>query len=145
MHPIPKLKKFLNSSCRCLCPIHWSQVLSLEWRCSWSSAHRRCSNYIEVISNFIAYKGVAYIWGLMASIFKLISRIDILSTSCEIGLRWVPWEPPWWQVQVMVWCFPATAIICQSWTRSMWPYGIIVPQWIQAMLMTLLHCNSVAH
>ena len=24
-------------SCSCLCPIHWSQVLSWEWRCSWSS------------------------------------------------------------------------------------------------------------
>ena len=28
------------SSCNCLCPIHWSQVLSREWRCSWSSADR---------------------------------------------------------------------------------------------------------
>ena len=30
-------------------------VLSWEWRCSWSSADRRCSNYIWVINNFIAY------------------------------------------------------------------------------------------
>ena len=37
---------FLVSSCSGLCPIHWSQVLSWEWRCSWSSANRRCSNYI---------------------------------------------------------------------------------------------------
>ena len=29
---------FLVSSCSCLCPIQWSQVLSREWRCSWSSA-----------------------------------------------------------------------------------------------------------
>ena len=36
-------------------PIQWSQVLSWEWRCSWSSADRRCSNYIWVIDNFIAY------------------------------------------------------------------------------------------
>ena len=46
---------FLVSSCSCLCPIQWSQVLSREWRCSWSSADRRCSNYIWVIDNFIAY------------------------------------------------------------------------------------------
>ena len=26
-----------------------------EWRCSWSSAHRWCSNYIWVINNYIAY------------------------------------------------------------------------------------------
>ena len=51
---------FLISSCHCLCPIHWSQVLSQEWRCSWSSADRQCSNYIWVINKFIAYFGVAY-------------------------------------------------------------------------------------
>ena len=28
----------LGSSCSCLCAIYWSQVLSWEWRCSWSSA-----------------------------------------------------------------------------------------------------------
>ena len=30
-----------------------SQILSREWRCSWSSADRRCSNHIWVIDNFI--------------------------------------------------------------------------------------------
>ena len=34
--------------------IHWSQVLSREWRCSWSSAGRPCPNYIWVVSDFIA-------------------------------------------------------------------------------------------
>ena len=42
MHQIPKPKCFSS----CLCPVHWSQVLSQEWRCSWSSADRHCSNYI---------------------------------------------------------------------------------------------------
>ena len=51
----------LVSSCICLCPIYWSRVLSREWRCSWSSADRRCSNYIWVINNLIAYKGAPYI------------------------------------------------------------------------------------
>ena len=52
---------FLVSSCSSLCPIQWNQVLSREWRCSWSSADRRCSNYIWVIDNFIAYCGASYI------------------------------------------------------------------------------------
>ena len=52
------------SSCSCLCPIHWSQVLNQEWRCSWSSANRRCSDYIWVIKNFIAFPGATYITGL---------------------------------------------------------------------------------
>ena len=41
-----------------------NQVLSRRWRCSWSSADRRCSNYIWLISNFIAYSGGFYIRGL---------------------------------------------------------------------------------
>ena len=36
-------------------------VLNREWRCSWSSADRRCSNYFWMIKNFIAYKGAPYI------------------------------------------------------------------------------------
>ena len=27
----------LVSTCSCLCPSHWSQVLSREWRCSWAA------------------------------------------------------------------------------------------------------------
>ena len=48
LQQIPKLKCFAV-----VCPIHWSQVLSREWRCSWSNADRRCSNYIRMINNFI--------------------------------------------------------------------------------------------
>ena len=47
---------FLVSSRTCLCPIHWSQVLSWEWRCRWSSADRQCSNYIWVINNLLCTK-----------------------------------------------------------------------------------------
>ena len=54
----------LVSPCSCLCPIHWSQVFSREWRCSWSSTDRRCSSHIWVIHNLIAFSGPAYIRGL---------------------------------------------------------------------------------
>ena len=57
---------YLVSSCSCLCAIYWSHVLSWVWRCSWSSAARRCSNYIWVINNLIAHKGVTYIRDLTA-------------------------------------------------------------------------------
>ena len=52
---------FLVSSCRCICSIHWRQVLSWEWRCSWSNADRRCSNYKWVNKKCMAYKGTTYI------------------------------------------------------------------------------------
>ena len=73
----------LVSSCCCLWPIHWSQVLSREWRCSWSSADRRCSNYIWVIDNFIAFSCASYIRGL---------------TVCDTRSRWL--NEQWWQEQV---------------------------------------------
>ena len=50
-----KASMILISSWSRFWPILWSQVLSREWRCCWSSADRRCSNYIWVIDNLIAY------------------------------------------------------------------------------------------
>ena len=35
-------------------------MLSFEWRCSWSSADRRCSNNIWVINNCTAYLSASY-------------------------------------------------------------------------------------
>ena len=58
--PNPRTQMILISSCFCLCPVHWNQMLSREW-CSWSSADRRCSNYIWMINNLVAYLGVTYI------------------------------------------------------------------------------------
>ena len=77
----------LVSSCSCLCPIHWSQVLSREWRCSWSSADRRCSNYIWVIDNFIANLGASYIRDLTVYIETLIPRSWICS--CFLLLNFI--------------------------------------------------------
>ena len=70
---------FLVSSCSCLCPIHWSQVLSREWRCSWNSADRRCSNYIWMIDNLIAYKGASYIRDLTVVLYRVGSWAEIIS------------------------------------------------------------------
>ena len=64
----PKTWIFLVSSCSCPCPCHLSQALSREWRCSWSSADRRCSNYIWVMNNFISCWGATYIRGLTISL-----------------------------------------------------------------------------
>ena len=60
-HTNPETKMFLFLICSCLCVIH----LSRERRCSWSSAERRCSNYIWVMNNFITHWGASYIRDLM--------------------------------------------------------------------------------
>ena len=68
-------------------------MLSREWRCSWSSAGRRCSNYIWVMNNLIAYWGASYIkdltvpaitrqlsQGLIIMILHTQSMVKILKT-----------------------------------------------------------------
>ena len=71
-------------SCSCLCPIHWSHVLSWEWRCGWSSADRRCCNYIWVISNLIAYKGASYIRGFMVALLHEHGWSDLYKRTCYV-------------------------------------------------------------
>ena len=58
---IMQLKQFYNIATkvnsRKKCYYFWwsTWLFSPEWGCSWSSADRRCSNYIWVINNCIAY------------------------------------------------------------------------------------------
>ena len=64
--------------------IHWSHVLSREWRCIWSSTDRRCSNYIWAIDNFIAYWGATYIRSLtVIGLTYTIHYIDGLVQGCS--------------------------------------------------------------
>ena len=81
---------YLVSSYSWLCPIHWSKALSREWRCIWSIANRRCSNYIWVINNIIAYQSVAYIRGLMVFVEVIDNknnRKDQSSNMCHFSLH----------------------------------------------------------
>ena len=86
--PNLKTQMSLVSSCSCLCPIYWSHASSWEWRCSWSSTDRPCSDYISVINNLIAHKGATYIRDLTVyGIGELWSGYDsnimiISSTAC---------------------------------------------------------------
>ena len=70
-----KTLMFLVSSGSCSCPIHWSQVLSREWGCSWSSADRRCSISIWVINNFITNRCASYVRGFTGHGFPFVSSI----------------------------------------------------------------------
>ena len=118
---------FLVSSCSCLCSIYWIHVLSWEWRCSWCSADRRCSNYIWAINNSIARKGTSYIRDLTVSNFRS-DNSDHMIISCEIYLKWMPqnnFDDESSLVQVMVWCPQAASyymdqaflgIWCHHWT-----------------------------
>ena len=66
-------------SCGWLCQIPWCRMVSWEWRCSWSSADRRCSN-IWSIDNFIAYLGVSYIRGFTVFVFANTNTVYLYLT-----------------------------------------------------------------
>ena len=129
---------FLVSSCSCLRSIHWSQVLSWEWRCSWSSADRRCSNYIWVINNFIAYLGATYIRGFTALNSLLPGRYGYDFTclyskhnwyheySGNLSLEWMPEH----LVDGKSTLTPSH-YLSQCWLRLMSPYGITGPWWVE--------------
>ena len=51
----------LALSCRCLCPIHWNQVLSREWRCSWSRADRWILPNVLRNANLISILNIRYL------------------------------------------------------------------------------------
>ena len=86
---------FLVSSWSCLYPIQWSQVLSQEWWCSWSSADRRCSNYTWVITNCIVFSGVSYIRGLMVTC-GLFRSIHLLWCNNRVRARESPFSNLSW-------------------------------------------------
>ena len=68
---------------------------SREWRCSWSSADKRCSNYIWVIDNFIVYWGAAYIRGF-----------TVAPIVASLGLRLVILlHPSAWYSGCLFWAF----------------------------------------
>ena len=81
-------------------------------------------------------------------IFKPLLVSDIVSISSEIAIRWMPHE---WHdltddnstlVQVMAWCHQATShYLSQCWPRSLLPYGITRPQWVNLLIGP--HCTAL--
>ena len=65
-----------------------AKCLSRNWRCSWSSADRRCSNYIWVIDNFIANLGATYITDLTVLSKKLLYSFVIGDTCIVCTVVW---------------------------------------------------------
>ena len=75
-------------------------------------------------------------WNFKYVIFKRILVIDGWRISCEIVLIWMSQDFTDDQstlVQVMAWCRQATShYMSQCWLRSLLPYGITRPQWLNS-------------
>ena len=69
------------------------------------------------------------------TIIEHMLRITFMSTSCEIGLMWVPQntlDDKSALGHVMAWCCQAPShYLSQSWPRSVSPYGLTQPQWVK--------------
>ena len=74
-------------------------------------------------------------WNFRHVIFKQILVIDGWGISCEIALSWKPQDltdDKSTLVQVMAWCHQATShYLSQCWPRSLSPYGVTWPQWVE--------------
>ena len=58
-------------------------------------------------------------------------RINFMSTSCEIALWQMQRNNLSTLIQVMAWCHQTTShCLSQRWPRSISPYGITRPQWV---------------
>ena len=74
-------------------------------------------------------------------IFKLISRLDVLNNSCEITLIRMPQnltDDLSTLIQVMV----IIHHMSQCWPRSMSPYGVPRPEWVNLWLHVFTHTIS---
>ena len=73
-------------------------------------------------------------------VFQEILVIDGWRVLCKIVLKWMPMDLTDGKstlVQVMAWCRQATShYLSQCWPRSVSPYGIIRPQWVNTDLIT---------
>ena len=121
-------------------------MLSREWRCSWSSADRRCANYIWVINNCIAYEGAAYVrgvtvyytpprWWLITVVTLSVNRgpeSSLTALYCGIPIR------VWPVVVVRLLCWEYTLIklrllvlvISTNGYNSYFNIGVVAASWI---------------
>ena len=70
-------------------------------------------------------------------VFKLMLSIDGWGISCETAIRWLQQSftgDKSTLIHVMAWCHQETShFLSQCWPRSMLPFGINVPQWVNSL------------
>ena len=73
-------------------------------------------------------------------IFQLILVVDGWRIACKIVLKWMPMDLTDGKstlVQVMAWCRQVTShYLSLCWPRSLSPYGVIRPQWVNSLMVT---------
>ena len=129
-HQILKHKCFL--SCSCLNPIHWSQVLSREWRCDWGNADKPCSSYICGIRKIIAYWCATYIRYLTAYLGRKLYLKELHWSQ----LREFRWQPSFAHI-------PLYIVMYEHSSKSQWPLRCDYIHIYQLACATILSINNL--
>ena len=102
--------------------------------CSWR--HMKLYSFIWLINSLAPGK---FEWNFRYVIFKWILVIDGWGISCEVAIIWMLLDFTDDQstlVQVMAWCRQAAShYLSQCWPRSLSPYGVTRPQWVNFKYM----------
>ena len=97
------------------------------------------SRHVKMINSLASGK---FEWNFRYLIFQIISVLDGWVISCELALRWMSLDlidDNSTLVQVMAWCRQATShYLSQCWPRSLSPYGVTRPQWVNFYLHPVL-------
>ena len=106
----------------------------LAIKLTWLLPHWTC---ISIIGQHVRFNSLApggFQRNFSEVIFQLILLIDGWSISCKIALEWMTMDLTDGKstlVQVMAWCRQATShYLSQCWPRSLSPYGVIRPHWV---------------
>ena len=119
-------------------------IISQHWFRQWLSAGRQQT--ITWVNSLAPGK---FEWNFRHVIFKQNLVIDGWGISCEIAIIWMSLDFSDYQstlVQVMAWCRQATShYLSQCWPRSLSPYGITRPQWVNVYPYLSHHIVSLDH
>ena len=146
-------RHYLN---QCWNIVNWTLRNKLQWNINWNSYIFIQENAFEnvvckmacILSRPQWVNSLApgrFQFNFRWEIFKLTLVNGGWGISYEIALRWMPLnltDDKSTLVQVMAWCRQATShYLSQCWPRSMSPYGVTRPQWVNQCCVELITGN----
>ena len=121
----------------------WKCIVYFDWMIYKTGLIKSLTDTVLIIT--IQYCSWLYLnsltpgkckWNFRYVIFKQILVIGCWGISCEIALIWMSQDFTNDQsilVQVMAWCHQAPShYLSQCWPRSLSPYGVTMPQWVNS-------------
>ena len=119
--------------------ISLNKLLTKQYSCQWFVMPRGLCNVTVMTDSYHSSNNDLlplgkFEWNFRYFIFLIISVIDGWGISCDLALRWMSLDltdDKSTLVQVMASCHQATSnYLSQCWPRSLAPYGITRPQWV---------------